>query len=127
MAIMARTFTTKPAGCTFDAQREGEDMNRIIVGILGAALIAGPALAKGKHPNIGAAHQFGKQPRRGRGSRAPDRCRTRTRTRTETKTKIVNEDRKRTLKSTRLRLRFGLGASPRQRLRRCHWGLQGFR
>jgi DNA-binding beta-propeller fold protein YncE len=30
-------------------------------------------------------------------------------------------------KSTRLRLRFGLGASPRQRLRRCHWGLQGFR
>ena len=58
---MARTFTTKPAGCTFDAQREGEDMNRIIVGILGAALIAGPALAKGKHPNIGAAHQLVKQ------------------------------------------------------------------
>src|ERR1700682_6319338 len=38
---------------------------------------------------------------------------------------------KRTFKTTRLRLRFGLGASPRQRLRRrvrrCHWGLQGFR
>src|ERR1700682_5080092 len=61
MAIMARTFTTKPAGCTFDAQRAGEDMNRIIVGILGAALIAGPALAKGKPPNIGAAHQLVKQ------------------------------------------------------------------
>jgi len=36
-------------------------MNRIIVGILGAALVAGPALAKGKHPNIGAAHQLVKQ------------------------------------------------------------------
>src|SRR5229473_2280146 len=30
-------------------------------------------------------------------------------------------------KTTRLRLRFGLGASPRHRLRRCHWGLQAFR
>src|ERR1700682_6157503 len=62
MAIMARTFTTKLAGCTFGAVREGDrKMNRIILGILAAALIAGPALAKGKHPNIGAAHQLVKQ------------------------------------------------------------------